>query len=208
MNPRIERILRLPSPLLLPLLLAACAIDSHPEEAPWCTMAVPIEAGLLYPTGVLVRRQGGGEERRYLPVAREEERVGLALARCPDGRIRVCDILLWGPADRAGLRPGQVIARDEGGMKEILARLARRGGPVRIEVEDRPRTLQVQPGRDLKGHSRIALPLLFYLSGDRSRLDFALPLNLAGLSWRRVEAEPGKPVHRMEFSLLFGLLRF
>ena len=200
-----NQILKPLSLALLLMLLSACVFISRPEESPWCTLPLETPEGRLYPNGTL-EREGEQKQRCYLPIAREDKQVGLALARYPDGTIKVCDIILWGPADRAGFRPGQVVAEEVADMNTLLERLAKKGGPVKIKDQGKTRSLTVKPVDDIRGHSQATIPLLIHLSGNCSQLDFALPLGLAGINWRRVEAEAGKPVHRIDFTFLFGLI--
>jgi serine protease DegS len=113
--------------------------------------AIPVNLAREVMTAIVER---GRVSRGWLGVEVREltpplaESLGLGIAR----GVLVAGVLREGPADRAGVAPGDVITALDGipvsGQQELLQRVARvrPGSPVQVEVarEDGPVRLQVQ----------------------------------------------------------------
>jgi len=166
---------------------------------------VALAEGRLFPGGVL-EPGGNPPDRLYLPLARESERLGLALARLPGGEIAVADVVRGGPAARAGLRPGMRLATTEGGPEAILARLAAGPGACRIRRDGTAAEFDLRPGERLLGRRSLYVPLLIDWECDQAGFAWAFPLGLVRLSWRQEEAGGGELETQGGLVLLWGLV--
>ncbi len=196
--------------LLLGILLlspAGCVIRMDPDETPWCLQAVPTPEGRLFPPGVLERRGAGRPRRIYLETAREGRRIGLALARMPSGRIRVCDVVPGGPAARAGFRPGQALAGSPLGPAALLERMARRPATWTVLEKGRKKVLHLRPVENLAGRTDLRIPPLFSFSGDDSFLELGLALSFFSFRTAWEETGPGELRRKVSFSFFWGLLK-